>query len=186
MQLSISHIRLFLSHSRNFILFTITAIFGAIISYYVNLSIDWSRNSQDTSISGRWISASCDRTNDGNGFIVFDKLDISVSFFNGIWMRNAIHYPYDYEGFGKIYESKYFYGTWHSLKKGANTKGAFSFTISPQGDYLTGSFTGADDGGEYTQCWVLGRDMKSLNRAFVMYKKQLFSVEKLKLGTPAK
>lgn len=173
--------KLVVERSKNITAFLLTAVLGATISYYVNLGIDWSQNKNNISIDGRWLSASCDRTSEGNGYIVLDKLDIGVTYLNGIQMRNTIHNIYDYDGHGNIYEGKYFYGTWRSLKKGANTKGAFSFTISPQGDFMAGTFTGADDLGEYTQCWILGRSKRDLEKGFEIYKKQLFEMRDLKL-----
>jgi len=178
---SLIDIKAIVGKSKNLMAFIVTAVLGATISYYVSLGIDWSQNKNNISIDGRWLSASCDRTSGGNGYIVLDKVDITVTYLNGIQMRNAIRNIYDYDGHGKIYEGKYFYGTWRSIKKGANTKGSFSFTISPQGDFMAGTFTGTDDLGDYNQCWILGRNKNDLAKGFDIYKKQLFEMRDLKL-----
>lgn len=173
------------AHARSIALFILTAIIGATISYYVNLLIEWTQNRENNSLKGNWISASCDRTLPTGKYVIYDKVFIDFTYINGITIRNKIHSAYDYEGVGKIYENRFFYGTWKSLKPGANTRGAFSFSISPQGDFLAGTFTGDDEIGPYTQCWIMARNRQALIKGFETFKSQLSAIRTLQLDPPA-
>ena len=165
----------------------LTAIGGAIVSYAVNLSIDWYQNTSKINIDGKWLSVSCDRTATEQRFIAFDVVNINVTLFGGVKISNIANKKlneYKYNGNGVIYDGKFFYGTWASLNKGATTRGAFSFTISPQGDALIGSFTGDDDLGSYTQCWIMGRNEKSLLSGYRLSKSQIIISDKNPFAIP--
>jgi hypothetical protein len=162
--------------SRHIVLFFITAVAGGFISYMVNLSIDWYRNTSKLNIDGKWLSVSCDRTAQDQKFVAFDVVNINTTLLNGVKISNIANKKlneYKYSGQGSVFNGKFFHGTWASANSGANTKGAFSFTISPQGDALVGSFTGDDELGPYTQCWIMGRNEKSLIKGYNLSKSQI-------------
>jgi hypothetical protein len=162
--------------SNHIFLFIFTAIAGALISYSVNLVIDWSRNTSSVNINGKWLSVSCDRSSKKSEKIAFDVVNIEVTIVGGISISNLQDNKlneYSYVGSGNVYDGRYFYGKWNSIKEGASTKGSFSFTISPQGDALVGTFTGYDDLGSYTQCWIMGRNSQSLEKGYALAQSQI-------------
>ena len=152
--------------------FIFTAFFGAFLSYFFTLWIDYSINKTNNNLEGRWYSASCDKNSIINGEYVFDIIQINVGYFSGIELRNTYQTKYLYEGDGKILDARYFYGKWKSTKENATAGGSFGFTISAQGDSMAGTFTGNDDGGNYTRCWLLGRSPKALENAYRFYRQQ--------------
>jgi hypothetical protein len=174
--------------SNHVFLFLTTAVAGATISYGVNLLFDWSGNTSSLNIDGRWMSVSCDRSSKDSSFVAFDIVNIDVSFLRGIRISNVANTKlnsYSYVGSGKVIEGRFFFGEWRSIKTGANTKGAFSFVISPQGDSLVGTFTGFDDFGSYTQCWIMGRNVPALQRGYELSQSQIKVPVNGTLGIPA-
>lgn len=162
--------------SRHIFLFLFTAIMGAFISYSISLLLDWSRNTSSININGKWMSVSCDRSSKKSEQIAFDVVNIKVTILGGVSISNVMNNKlndYSYVGDGNVYDGRYFYGKWKSIKEGASTKGSFSFTISPQGDALVGTFTGYDDVGSYTQCWIMGRNTQALEKGYALAQSQI-------------
>ncbi len=108
--------------------------------------------------------------------MVPDALDISLGYWSGIHFRNEAH-QFEYSGTGNIIDRRYFFGAWRSTKAGATANGTFEFTISDQGDYMAGTFTGNDRNGNYIECGLLGRDAAGLAAA-----RDFLSQQSLKAG----
>jgi hypothetical protein len=146
-------------------IFVATAIAGALASYVVTLADTYERNHSAHGIEGHWLSSSCARDTRTRGNMVPDALDIGIGYWAGIHFENADHRSFTYAGTGDIVDQRYFFGRWRSTKAGATANGTFQFSISDQGDYMAGTFTGNDRAGNYVECWLLGRDKAALDAA---------------------
>jgi hypothetical protein len=146
-------------------IFIATAVVGALASYAVSLVDLYERNNVASGIEGRWESSSCTRTTGTHGDMVPDALSIEIGLWRGIHFRNLSRTGFQYMGTGDIVDQRYFFGKWHSTRAGATANGTFQFTISDQGNYMAGTFTGNDSAGNYIECWLLGRDKSDLAQA---------------------
>ncbi|MGD0540930.1 MAG: hypothetical protein ABSB33_05375 [Tepidisphaeraceae bacterium] len=73
---------------------------------------------------------------------------------------------YQWEGRGKLHEHVHFYGTFRSVKTGANATGVISFYVLPQGEATVGFALCCDSNGKTIySSWAMGRSKASLGKA---------------------
>jgi hypothetical protein len=139
-----------------------SAAFGSLVNYVIQQLDRLARNRERLGVVGEWLSISSSRHPMED---VPDRIDIAVTW-RGITLKNKGNpHGFSYEGVAELIDRRYLVGSWRSTRAGATARGGFVFTISPQGDAMSGVFTGHDDQGEYLMGWCLGRDEKSLRRA---------------------
>jgi hypothetical protein len=109
---------------------------------------DWESTWQDADDPNQWVTEKV-------------KVDVADGRLRLLNSRNVGGYLW--QGTCDIYDERYLYGTWKSIRKAAHSTGVFSFLTLPQGQVLVGQALGQDRTGvARTSDWILAREKKGL------------------------
>ena len=141
------------------------AVIGALLQFYLPIWRDNRRYSRKAQLLGDWLSSWQPSNKEPHAW-TSERVHIDVHFGKLKLSNEANSHGYQWAGEGELFESDYFYGTYYSIKRGANSKGVFAFYLLPQGDAIVGQALGTDAEGGVLHCrWAMGRDLTALEKA---------------------
>ena len=109
---------------------------------------DWESTWQDADDPNQWVT---------------EKVNVDVAEGRLRLLNSRNVGGYLWQGTCDIYDERYLYGTWKSIRKAAHSTGVFSFLTLPQGQVLVGQALGQDRTGvARTSDWILAREKKGL------------------------
>jgi hypothetical protein len=131
------------------------AIFGQIVSRWDN----WRETKGRSDLRGVWFSAS----HAGDGRLVFDLIDIKNSYGKFYFKNKGNDFGYDFDGWCIVENSNTISGNWRSLRAGSTAKGNILLLINPQGNLISGCYSGQDENGaNFLFGWVMAKNEELL------------------------
>jgi len=135
----------------------ISAILGAVCSYFLPKIIFSFKIKNKSNLSGNWKAKWQPQSKDFEDWVTEDmniryRLDVLI------FVNSNNSKGYEYKCKGKMLRNNYILGEWASTKHGATAAGGFILTLSPQGNFIYGYMTGPNNQGIIKSSkFILGR-----------------------------
>lgn len=139
--------------------FVATTIVGAYIGLFIGKYDSWIETKKRGDLRGEWFAVS----HGADESFVKDKITV-IRKRGKLYFKNVGNdFGYSYEAYCSVEANNVLTGTWRSLRIGASIVGRVTMIVNPQGDTITGIYTGKNTlGNDLFMAWQLTRQEKAL------------------------